>query len=476
MDKRKIHMTAICGTGMGSLASLLVAQGHEVRGSDQQVYPPMSTQITKLGIDLMEGFDAANLDWNPDLVIIGNAVARDNPESRRVEAEGRELLSMPAALARFFLRQRHPVVVAGTHGKTTTSALATWVLHHAGRAPGALVGGVMNNFGATSILGEGDEFVVEGDEYDSAWFDKESKFFHYLPQTAILTSLELDHVDIFPSFAALKRAFRRFVALLDADGLLVACKEYPDVVEVSAACAGSVLTYGLNARADWSGTVGTVADGWMELEVREGRRWWGPYRSPLVGRHNLLNIVGVMAAVKESFGIDPDRTAQALTEFKGIKRRQEVRGIAADVTVIDDFAHHPRAVTETIAATRMAYPGQRLWAVFEPCTNTSRTNVFQEQYQEAFADVGAGNEVIIAAINKPEKVADPTRRLDVAQLVAGLRAAGVAAQYIAEVEEIIYTVVHHSQPGDVVLCMSNGGFGNIHTRLLTALEGDEQGS
>jgi UDP-N-acetylmuramate: L-alanyl-gamma-D-glutamyl-meso-diaminopimelate ligase len=426
--------------------------------------------LAALGIPVCEGYRGENLDWDPELVIIGNAIHRSNLESQRVEEQGLDRASFPEAVARFFLRERHSLVISGTHGKTTTTALTAWILHHAGRDPGALVGGVMRNFDATALSGQGPDFAIEGDEYDSAWFDKGAKFFHYLPQTAILTSLEFDHADIFPDLDAIRATFQRFVDLIPKDGLLVACADSSEVLAVANRCRGRLVTYGVEAEAEWQGEILDAADGWMRFTVQARGRDWGPYKSPLVGRHNLANTLAIMAAV-EPLGVDPDKVGAALLEFKGIKRRQEVRGEVGGVSVLDDFAHHPTAVRETISSVRMSWPGRRLWAIFEPRTNTNRTNVFQDVYPDAFAAVGVSDEVIIAAVEHPERVADPADRFSPERLVRDLGDLDIRARYLGDVETIVTTVVAEARPGDVVLVMSNGSFDGIHEKLLAALAG-----
>jgi UDP-N-acetylmuramate: L-alanyl-gamma-D-glutamyl-meso-diaminopimelate ligase len=461
---RKAHLIGICGTGMGSLAGLLVASGAEVRGSDEAVYPPMSTMLSRLGIRVLEGYRAEHLDDRPDLVVVGNIATRSNPEAVAAAERGIPYLSMAEAIGRLFLEGRHPIVVAGTHGKTTTSGLMAWVLTAAGRRPSFLVGGVLGNFDCSYGLDQGEEFVIEGDEYETAFFDKGPKFLHYRPRTAILTSVEYDHAEMFPDLDAVKEAFRKFVALVPPDGTLVYCADEPNVREVVAAGRARPVPYGVGRGEGWRGHVRQTDPDGMEIEVARDGRAFGVFRTPLTGLHNLRNILSVVAVAHDR-GIGADAIGKGLSTFAGVKRRQEVRGVARGVVVIDDFAHHPTAVRVTLGGTRDRHQGRRLWAVFEPRTNTTRRSVFQHEYAGSFDDA---DRVIVAAVDHPER-APEGQRFSAERLVSDLKARGKEALYIPTVPEIVSHLRREAKPGDVVLVMSNGAFGGIHEKILAAL-------
>lgn len=461
-----VHLIAICGTGMGSLAVLLKTLGHRVSGSDQHIYPPMSTQLHDWGIPLHEGFQADHLQPRPDLVVVGNAVSRGNPEAEAAEQAGIPVMSFPQALAHFLIGERHAVVVAGTHGKSTTTALIAWLLEHAGRDPGFFVGAVMRNFPVPIRLGKGEHVVVEGDEYDSAYFDKGPKFLHYRPRTAVLTALEFDHADIYRDLAHVRSAFARFARLLPANGCLIACADDPGVHSLCTeeSIAASVQTYGLSAGADWQAVEWGAGEGGTVMEVCHGGKRFGRFVIPLFGSHNVCNALAAIAVV-HGLGVSQDRIAAGLAGFAGLKRRGEVRGEVGGVTIIDDFAHHPTAVGVTLDGLRQAYPGARLWAVFEPRTATTRRKVFQEAYVDALS---RADRVIVAEVfRKDELGAD--ERLSEERLVQALKARRVPAWFQPDTAAIIAQVGGEARAGDVVAVMSNGGFDNIHERLLTAL-------
>ncbi|MBD3308941.1 UDP-N-acetylmuramate:L-alanyl-gamma-D-glutamyl-meso-diaminopimelate ligase [candidate division KSB3 bacterium] len=470
----KIHLMAICGMAMGSLAGMLKAAGYDVRGSDEQVYPPMSDQLDRLGIPYFEGFRASNLDWHPDLVVVGNVITRANPEATALRERGLPYASMPETLAKLFIRNRHSIVVTGTHGKTTTSGVIAWTLAQAGRDPGFMIGGVLKNFDTTSQIGTGDDFVVEGDEYDTAYFDKVPKFVHYRPTTGIITSIEYDHADIYENLDRIKREFRKFVDLIPQDGLLVACADDPNVRAVIADSPAPLQTYGQTSEAaDW--TLGDITPGKPHTAFTACYRGkpFARLHTPLIGTHNLLNLLGA-TVILNAIGLQPDEIDAGFRTFTGIKRRQEVLGVVNDIVVMDDFAHHPTAVKATIEAVSTSYRLQaaekgttrpRLWSVFEPRTAATRRDVFQHDYATAFA---ATDVAIIARVHKPEK-APEGHRFSAEQLVQDIRAQGVEAAYIPDVDMIVAHLVVHLQPGDMVLIMSNGGFGGIHQKLLTAL-------
>jgi len=460
----RVHLIGICGTGMGSLAGLLVEAGHEVRGSDENVYPPISTMLKNQGIRVMSGYRASNLDWGPELVVIGNIVTRTNPEGEEVLRRQLAYRSFPQAVDEFFLRQRHPVVVAGTHGKTTTSALMSWVLKEADRDPSWLVGGVLLGQERSFHLGGGEHFVIEGDEYESAYFDKGSKFLHYRPRTALLTSVEFDHAEMFKDLEAVKKAFAAFLALVPEDGTLVYCADDEGARSLAAGCRARRVDYGVKEKAFWVGRPRRAPQDGILFDVLRGGERFGSYRCPLTGNHNLQNILAVTAA-SFHLGLFPEEIAKGLASFPGVKRRQEIKGVAGGVTVVDDFAHHPTAVRGTIAALAERFAGNRLWAIFEPRTNTSRRAVFQNDYAEAF---DLADEIVVAAVDHPERAPEGDR-FSAQRLVEDLRQRGLSARYIPEVPGILETVTQESREGDVMLIMSNGSFGGLHQRLLDRL-------
>lgn len=468
---RHIHLIAACGMGMGSLAGMLKASGYQVTGSDQHIYPPMSTQLQAWGVPLYEGFRPEHLDPRPDLVIIGNAVSRQNAEAMAAEQAGIPLMSFPQALAHFFIRARHSIVVAGTHGKSTTTALIAWVLQAAGYDPGFFVGAVMRNIDGTFGLGQGSHFVVEGDEYDSAYFDKGPKFMHYRPRTGVLTSLEFDHADIYRDLAHVREAFVRFVQLLPAQGCLVACHDAPQVRDLLATVpiAAAIQTYGLTPGAQWRAVAWQPEPHGTRLTVQHQGQDFSTFTTPLFGPHNIQNVLATVA-VAHHVGLTPAQIAAGLASYAHIKRRCEVRGVVRGITVLDDFAHHPTAVRVTLEGIRQAYPGARLWAVFEPRTATSRRAVFQQEYAHAF---GLADRVLIADVFRREQLA-PEERFSPEVLVASLQAQGVTAWFVPDTEAIIAQLCHAAQTTDVIVIMSNGGFDNIHQRLLTALASPPQ--
>jgi UDP-N-acetylmuramate: L-alanyl-gamma-D-glutamyl-meso-diaminopimelate ligase len=466
---KRVHLIGVCGTGMGSFAGMLKAAGHEVTGSDENVYPPMSTQLERWGIEVMAGYRPENLDRaRADLVVVGNVVRAVNPEAAAMRERGLPHVSFPQALGERFIAPRHGVVVAGTHGKTTTSAMMGALLHHAGRDPSFLVGGVTRDFDSNFRLGQGPHFVVEGDEYDTAYFDKGPKFLHYRPRTAIFTSCELDHADIYRDESHYESAFERFVELLPADGFLAACARYASVRRIAARARCRVETYGVGVEgADWEARELSLGpDGARFGLVRRGERL-AEVLLPVGGAHNVENALGVAAAAT-ALGLAPAEIAAGLAAFRGVKRRQEVRGTAGGVTVIDDFAHHPRAVKETLAAIRGRFPRGRILAAFEPRSNTSRRNLHQRDYASR-ETWGPAAEVFVL-VPAPTASVPEAERLDVEAVAAGLSAAGLPARTFATVDEMVPAIAAAARPGDVVVAMSNGAFGGIWGKLLDALK------
>jgi len=450
---------------MAALARMLKAAGYRVSGSDANVYPPMSTLLEREGIPYRIGFRPENIEPDTDLVVVGNAVSKTNPEVQAVLDRGITFRSFPQALAEFFLANRTPIVITGTHGKTTTSALMAWVLETAGLDPGFLIGGWVINFDANSRPGTGRYFVVEGDEYDTAFFDKGPKFLHYRPHAAILTSIEFDHGDIYNSLGEIKTAFRNFVRLVPSEGILFAVDEDPNVREVIREVSCPRSTYGLNPSAEWRAEgVRFDSDG-VSFHVRNGRRDLGLFHSKMVGRHNLVNALAVIG-LASSLGLSPEIIQKGIESFQGVKRRQEVLGEVGGVIVMDDFAHHPTAIRETLAGLRLRYPRRRIWAVFEPRSATSRRNVFQKEFPPSF---NLADRIVIANIFAPEKLAAGLR-LDPKRVAEDLRDLGKDAEFISTADEIVRTISPHLRTGDLVCVMSSGGFDGIHGKLLKALE------
>jgi UDP-N-acetylmuramate: L-alanyl-gamma-D-glutamyl-meso-diaminopimelate ligase len=460
----KVHLVAICGTGMGALAGLLKEAGHEVQGSDRAFYPPMAERLQTWGIPTLRGFDPAHLDPDIDLVIVGNVCRKDNPEAQAALQRGLPVMSFPQALSEFFIAGKSSVVVAGTHGKTTTAALLSYVLVEAGLDPSFLVGGIPQNFGKSFHLGQGGVFVVEGDEYDTAFFDKRPKFVHYRPKIVVLTAMEFDHADIYRDMEAYRAAFTTLLSLLPADGLLVACADDPEVNALARSAPCRVVTYGLGPGATWSAAdIQPGEDATRFSLIRQGSHV-RTVTLPLAGRHNVVNTLGVLAAA-EALGVDVKAAAGYLTGFAGVTRRMQVRGVVDGVTVIDDFAHHPTKVRETVRAARARYPRSHLVAVFEPRTATSRRKVFQEAYPASFA---AADEVVVVPPFDAEKIPE-AERFDSAALVAALQQNGQKAVLHENADEVVAALSTRLSQDTVVLIMSNGAFDNIHEKLLSAL-------
>lgn len=461
------YLIGICGTAMASLAGLLREKGHHVTGSDQHVYPPMSTMLADLGILVHEGFKPEHLDPVPDVVVVGNAIPRGNPELERVLDERIPYTSAAATIKEELIRGRHSVVVAGTHGKTTTTSIAAWTLDRAGFGPSFLIGGIAENFGTSYRWTGGKYFCIEGDEYDTAYFDKGPKFMHYLPDTAILNNVEFDHADIYRDFDAVKLAFRRFVNLIPARGALVAGWDSPAVRELAPRAFCRVESFGLEEGARWRGERLDVGPSGMRFRVTVDGTEFGEYHTPIVGDFNLRNCLAVIT-MAETLGADRDAVRDALAIFKSVKRRMELRGEVRGVRVVDDFAHHPTAVRETLGAIRERYPEGRLVAVYEPRSLTSRQRVFQREYEQSF---DAADMVVIARLFEPDRFA-MHERLDPAELVEALAARGQDANYIATADEIVAFLAPRLEHGDTVAVMSNGGFDRIHEKLLAALESE----
>jgi UDP-N-acetylmuramate: L-alanyl-gamma-D-glutamyl-meso-diaminopimelate ligase len=460
-----IHLMGICGTGMGSLAGMLLEKGYRVTGSDQAVYPPMSTFLEQLGIPVRLGYGPENLDPTPDLVIVGNVITRANPEAQELIRRDLPCLSLPQAIAHFFLGGRKSLVITGTHGKTTTSALLASLLDQAGLSPGFMVGGILRGFERNYQVGSGAYFVIEGDEYDTAFFDKGPKFLHYRPYFAVLTSIEFDHADIFPDLQSIQEAFARFIALLPEEGLLMIHGPDARIREIIDRASCPVETYGSEGDWDWQvRNVRTHLSGSTFDVVRRGQ-FFRTFHSPLVGEHNALNTLALIPILSR-LGLSPEVMARGIAGFQGVHRRQEVRGVIAGVTVIDDFAHHPTAVRLTLQAIRDQYLGRRLIAVFEPRTNTSRRAVFQTAYPRAFEDA---DRIIIREPPDLAKIPEG-ERFSSRKLVQDLKGLNRQADYFPDTDSILGFLTGELRSGDVVLIMSNGGFDGLHQRLLEHLK------
>jgi UDP-N-acetylmuramate: L-alanyl-gamma-D-glutamyl-meso-diaminopimelate ligase len=456
---QSIHFVGICGTAMASVAVAMQEKGLRVSGSDQNVYPPMSTFLVERKIEVIAGYAEQNLAHKPDLVVIGNAISRGNPEAEYVLDHKLPYCSLPELLKDFFIRGKRSLVVTGTHGKTTTTSLLTWVFEHNGLNPSYLIGGIPNNLGQGARFTDSEWFIIEGDEYDTAFFDKRSKFVHYLPEVALINNLEFDHADIFENLDAIKTSFRHFIRLVPRNGLLLGNGDDASLAPLLEVTHCPVKRFGLgegNAVQAFNIRYGPTA---TEFEIPSFK-----FHTNFVGELNVRNALAVVACAKHC-GLKNQQIQSAFDTFKGIKRRMEVRGIAGGITVLDDFGHHPTAIRETLRALRIKYPEQKVWAIFEPRTNSTRRNIFQTELPLAFADADA---VVVSQVARLELLA-AAERLDPARLMADLQTAGKEAAYLPDVEAIVAHVAKGAQGGDVVCVFSNGGFGGIHGKLLERL-------
>lgn len=458
------HLIGICGTAMASLAGMLKAVGHKVTGSDENVYPPMSTQLVELGIEIKRSYREEHLQPHPDYVVIGNAIPRGNVEVEYTLNERLRYCSMAEVLKEQFIRGRHSVVIAGTHGKTTTTSLMAWVMEVGGLRPSFLIGGIAENFGASFRVNDSSFFVIEGDEYDTAYFDKGPKFMHYLPDTVILNNIEYDHADIYADAEAYRLAFRRLINLIPSRGRLVCGYDSPIVRELAPRALCGVESFATDFDAHWRAEGIEVSDEGMHFKVYRGQELYGEFRTTLAGRFNVRNCLGVIAAA-HSLGISREQIAEALYTFKSVKRRMEVRGVVNGVTVIDDFAHHPTAVRETLEAISERYKGRRVVAVFEPRSWSSRKKVFQKDYEGAF---DAASVVVVAAVFESFKLASDDQ-FSPEELVLALKAKQKSAWAVAGVDKIVELLKSEVRAGDVIAIMSNGGFGGIHEKVLKML-------
>ena len=465
------HLIGICGTAMASLAGMLQSQGHRVTGSDQNVYPPMSNQLEALGIEILNGYRAENVTIGADVTVVGNAISRGNPELE--EVLNRKLLyrSQAEIVKEEFIRGRHSLVVAGTHGKTPTTSLAAWICEVGGLDPSFLVGGIVQNFDASFRVTKGRHFVIEGDEYDTAYFDKKPKFMHYLPEIAIVGNIEFDHADIYRDLQEIKFQFSRLMNLVPGNGRLIVGTDSPVAAEVLAEMDGklftAVETFGLNDEAKWQARYIDFSGDTTRFTVFRDGHSWGEFETHLIGEFNVRNCLAVIIAA-DAWGISKEKIQEAFHTFKSVKRRVEVRGVERGVTVIDDFAHHPTAVEETLKALRMKYDGKRLIAVFEPRSWSSRLAVFQEPYSKAFS---YADYVIIAGVYNTSKASELGKVLDVDELVKDIELQGKPAMSFPDADAIVEHLTPEMREGDVVAIMSNGGFGGIHDKVLDVLRG-----
>jgi UDP-N-acetylmuramate: L-alanyl-gamma-D-glutamyl-meso-diaminopimelate ligase len=478
MDGNKhIHLIGICGTAMASLAGMLKQRGFRVTGSDAAAYPPMSTFLEELGIPVAQPFDARNLDPVPDLVVVGNAISRGNIELERVLDQRILFCSLPQLLHDEFLRGREVLVVAGTHGKTTTTSMLAWIFHTAGMQPSFLIGGIAENFGSSFHLGQGKHFILEGDEYDTAFFDKGPKFLHYFPDAIILTSVEFDPADIYKDLDAVETAFKRLVNLIPHRGRVIAfdgatgdATESASLERCLSRAFSPVERYGSSATADWKITNLKLEAGKTSWTVLRENRPWFDFDFPLAGEYNVWNATAA-AAMAFAYGISKEEISAALKTFKSVKRRLEVKAQVNGITIIDDFAHHPTAIAGTLKALRARYAGARLWAILEPRSNTLRRRVLQADLARSLA---VADEIIVAGVFRSEAVPE-NERLELPELAADIQEHGRRARLIANADEIVKTIAPEMRSGDVVAILSNGGFGGIYEKLparLRALAAD----
>ena len=456
---KSVHFTGIGGTAMASAAAAMLDKGFQVTGSDQNVYEPMASFLAKRNLAVMNGYDERNLAHQPDLVVIGNAISRGNAEAEYCLDHKLRFCSLPALLAEFFIRGRRAIVVSGTHGKTTTTSLLTWVFEHNGLNPSYLIGGIPNNFSQGARFTDSEWFIIEGDEYDTAFFDKRSKFIHYLPEIAIINNLEFDHADIFEDLAAIQKTFTHFIRLVPRNGLLLGNGDDANLAPLLNVTHCPVKRFGLgadNAVQGFNLRFGPTAS---EFEIPSFK-----FHLNLVGELNVRNALAVVGAAKHC-GLSNKQIQSAFDTFKGIKRRMEVKGIAGGVTVIDDFGHHPTAIRETLRALRIKYGREKIWAIFEPRTNTTRRNVFQDELAASFADADA---VVISQVARLEQLA-PEERLNPEKLMQQIGATGKPTAYLPDADTIVQHIGQHAVGGDVVVVFSNGGFGGIHGKLLARL-------
>ena len=458
-NKKNFHFVGVCGTAMGSVAAAMKAKGYKVTGSDQNVYPPMSTFLESQGVEIFSGYKAEHIPDDADVVIIGNAISRGNPEAE--EALNRKLLysSLPEVLKDVFLRGKRNLVVSGTHGKTTTTSMLTWILESAGKNPSHMIGGIPSNMGKGARFTDSEFTVLEGDEYDTAFFDKRSKFLHYLPEVVIMNNIEFDHADIYDNIDEIKLTFERLLKVVPENGVAFINGDDENCLSVSEGSYAPVKRVGMGEANDIR-IEDVNYDGDDSSFTLSGER----YSVPMSGEFNVRNAAMAVNAALFS-GLTPDEIREGLSTFSGIARRQELKGEENGVKVIDDFAHHPTAIDLAVDALRQRFPGNNLWVLFEPRSNSTRRKVFQQPLADALC---RADKSIIAGVPGAESIA-PEERLDPTQLAEDIKAKGTDAWFIDEVDDIVKHVAEGAEPGDVVAVLSNGGFGGIHQKLLDAL-------
>jgi UDP-N-acetylmuramate: L-alanyl-gamma-D-glutamyl-meso-diaminopimelate ligase len=458
-DIRHVHFLGICGTAMGAVAAAMRAQGYTVTGSDTNVYPPMSTFLESRGIKITSGYRAENLPAKADLIVVGNAISRGNEEVEAVLNRKLFYMSLPEALRHFFLRGRHNLVVTGTHGKTTTTSLLAWLLKFAGLDPAYMIGGIATNLGQGASLHESKYTVLEGDEYDTAFFDKRSKFVHYLPELVIVNNLEFDHADIFEDLDAIKLSFRRLLNIVPSEGMVLINGDDENAIAVAQGCRAQLVEVGFSPNAARHIREVSYSEKGSTFTLLDTR-----FETQLVGEYNVRNCAMAVSAA-HFYGVPLAKIQAGLAQFEGVKRRQEIRGTVRGVTVVDDFGHHPTAIRETLRGLRHQFPGRRLWALFEPRSNTTRRAVFQDALPTALAEADG---VILAQVARMEQL-PPEERLHPEKVVADIAATGRAAFYEPDVDAIIARLKPLVREKDVIVVLSNGGFGDIHKRLLAEL-------
>jgi UDP-N-acetylmuramate: L-alanyl-gamma-D-glutamyl-meso-diaminopimelate ligase len=457
---RKVHFTGVCGTAMGSLAAALRDRGVNVTGSDENVYPPMSDFLRGKGVEIVSGYRPENIPADADFVVIGNAMKRGNPEVEAVLNRKLLYYSLPEALKMFFLRGKHNLVVAGTHGKTTTTSLLAWIFESSGLAPSWLIGGIPGNLGQGCRLGDSKYFIIEGDEYDTAFFDKRSKFVHYLPELLIVNNVEFDHADIFRDLEDVMTSFRRLLQIVPSEGMVLLNADDANCRKLAETCPAPLVEVGFSPNAG-----NHITNVQLGRDSSSFTLFGEKFEIPMIGEFNVRNAAMAVSAA-HFYNVPTDAIRKALLTFTGIRRRQEVRGEAGGVTLIDDFGHHPTAIAQTLDGLRVKYPKGRLWAVFEPRSNTTRRAVFQDVLPKAFA--GADG-VVLAKVARMDQLAE-NERLNPQKVVSDLRAAGKKAFYEPDTASIVTRVAEMATPGDTVVVFSNGGFDNIHVRLLDAFK------
>ncbi|MBX7158514.1 MAG: UDP-N-acetylmuramate:L-alanyl-gamma-D-glutamyl-meso-diaminopimelate ligase [Verrucomicrobiae bacterium] len=459
-NKKRIHFVGICGTAMGNVAAMMQACGYHISGSDQNVYPPMSTFLENCGVELKSGYEASHLDSAPDLCVIGNAISRGNPEMETILNKKLAYLSLPEILKEFFLKGAHNLVVTGTHGKTTTSSLLAWIFEFAGKDPSFLIGGLPGNFDRGCKKGKSNFWILEGDEYDTAFFDKRSKFLHYLPELVIINNVEFDHADIYENLAAIQLSFRRLVNLVPTQGMILVNADDPNSMAVVKNALAPVTEVGFSNNAAIAIKNFQSSSSGVQFEIL-GKK----FDLPMHGEFNVRNATMAIAAA-HFYQIDLDVIAEALKQFKGVKRRQEERATVGDITIVDDFGHHPTAMKETLKGLRQRYEGRRLWALFEPRSNTTRRAVFQDSLPEALA---LADGVFVSQVARLDQLPE-NERLNPEKVVASIEAKGVPAFYEVDAQAIVEKLVPQLKEKDVIIVFSNGGFGGIHNLIEKTLK------